>query len=170
VDPPPEGQPCPACGSIKQNIAIEVPVEGMRLRGEIGNVRIVDYPHVLLQEAETLIQHSQYGAAVMVAHIACEITVRQALSRALKLKGASVVEDPVLQLFNGYSLWADGEKRFYKAVTGDEKLTKEKFWKSYGESVQRRNAYAHKGIQGGEAEARESLKACTAFVEHVSRV
>jgi hypothetical protein len=169
VEPPPAGQPCPTCGSIKQTVAIEIQPAVLAITaGKVG-VEVIDYPHVLLQEAQLLVERQQHGIATMVAHVACEVTVLQALTRAFRRRAIPGLEEAMSEYFNGYNLGNSRLRGFYTALTGDE-IVKQPFWADFKHSSERRNDFAHDGTSPTEPEARTSLKACTAFVKHVSGV
>jgi hypothetical protein len=92
VEPPPADRPCPKCGSIRQNINVAISPDVVAVNAGTVVAKVVDYPQVLLQEAQLLIDRRQYGMATIVAHVACEITVEQALSRAFARRSVSDLE------------------------------------------------------------------------------
>jgi hypothetical protein len=166
--PPPADAPCPQCGRVGQNISVALRGEELKISAGVVGVTIVDYQRILLQDAAEHIKHKDYSVTIVVAHVACEITAQQGLTRAFTRRGISELEHPVRRLFTGFNLANERIRAIYEAVSGDA-VHQQSFWQALTESAERRNRYVHSGTQATEQEAQNSLTACTAFVEHVSR-
>jgi hypothetical protein len=160
VIPPPKDLPCPRCGSLSRRTDVEV--DGVNLPATI------DYPNLLLKDAEELIEQSRHGLAVLVAHMACDIAVQRSLSAAFARKHIGELEEPISKSCSGYNLANDRLREFYTALTGDA-IEFEPFWSDFTQSAHRRNRIVHEGIAAALPAARESLEAATALVEHVIR-
>ena len=166
--PPAQDTPCPACGHIGQNISVMLHGEEMKIPAGVVGVTIVDYPRILLQDAAQHIAHQDFGVAIVVAHVACEIIAQQAMTRAFSRRSITELETPVRKLFTGFNFANDRIRAIYEAVSGDD-IHNQPFWTEFKKSADRRNNYSHSGTQATEQEAKDSVRACTAFVEHVSR-
>src|SRR5216683_4170697 len=77
----------------------------------------ISYPEKLLAAARDLIDKSEFSIAVVVAHMACEISVERAMLRAYKAKGIEYLEQPIKDLWLGYNLNNERVRKLYKAVT-----------------------------------------------------
>ena len=73
--------------------------EEIKITAGVVGVTIVDYPRILLQDAAQHIAHQDFGVAIVVAHVACEITAQQALTRAFARRSITELETPVRKLF-----------------------------------------------------------------------
>lgn len=136
------------------------------LVGDSAEMMVVDYPHLLLNEAQDLIARRQFGIAVVVAHMACEVAVERALSATFATRSIEYLEKPVRAFLNGYSLHNERLRNLYTALTGDA-IHDEPFWAQYTESAKRRNHVVHQGRTATEVEAHNSHEVATAFVNHV---
>jgi hypothetical protein len=169
--PPAHDAPCPACGHIGQDVTVGL--TGVEAKGEVGTlgVTIVDYPKILLQEADALLtRQQQYGLSIVVAHTACEVATERAFSRAFASRGVPDLEDPVTEFFISYNMGNDRVRRVYVALTGDlAGKTLPAWWSAFAESVQRRNRIVHRGERASQQEAMKSLNACAAFVDYLNR-
>jgi hypothetical protein len=168
VAPPAQDAPCPTCGHIGQDISVMLRAEEMKITAGVVGVTIVDYQRILLQDAAQHIAHQDFGVAIVVAHVACEITAQQAMTRAFARRSVPELEKPVRKLFTGFNFANDRIRAIYEAVSGDD-IHNQPFWTEFTKSADRRNSYSHSGTEATEQEAKDSLQACTAFVEHVSR-
>lgn len=133
--------------------------------GEVG-LTFVPYPEKLLGTARDLIDKGEFSIAVVVAHMACEISVERALSRAFKSKGIDYLEQPVFKLFPSYNLANKRVRNLYNAVTGNE-IQKQSFWKEFKASATRRNNAVHDGKIATKAEAEDSFTAATELVAYL---
>ena len=79
--------PCPRCGSTRRNIAVTLQAAQLTITGGPVEVKVIDYPRLLLKEAADVIGRGQFGIAVVVAHMACEVAMSR---RLLKFGGGSV--------------------------------------------------------------------------------
>ncbi len=136
------------------------------LVGESATVVVITYPEALLTTAQGLIASGEFSIAVVVAHMACEISAERALSRTFAAKGIEYLEESVEDLLPGYNLANDRVRNLYNAVSGDQ-IQKQSFWQAFKESATRRNQAVHKGriVTKGEAEA--SYKAASDLVAYL---
>jgi hypothetical protein len=158
--------PCPRCGSSERNYAIQVPAGDSVIIGESPTVSVVWYPDALLTAAQELVQTGQYSIAMVVAHMACEISVEQVISGAFTARGIEYLEDSVTNLLPSYNVSNDRVRSLYNAVTGDQ-IEKQSFWQNFKESAKRRNEAVHKGRRISKDEAEASLTAATELVTHL---
>ena len=100
---PPSG-PCPRCGSMARDDNIEVPTGNFSVSTESPTVFVTPYAETLLAKAQELITQGEFSIAVVVAHMACEIRVESALSRAFEEKNIVYLKEPVLQFLSGSAL------------------------------------------------------------------
>jgi len=70
---PAQPRPCPQCGSILARQDGEVS-EGVSPGGREAT-HVSAYPDALLATARRMIAEEEFGVAVVVAHMACEITL-----------------------------------------------------------------------------------------------
>lgn len=68
------------------------------LTGHDVDLIYISYPEKLLTAAQDLIEKGEFGIAVVVAHMACEISVGRAISRAFKAKGIDYLQQSVEDL------------------------------------------------------------------------
>jgi hypothetical protein len=162
---------CPKCGSIARSffpLSLHL-ADAITVSAE-ANVEVATYPETLLKTARHLIDSDRnYGIAIIVLHIACEITTDKKMSEAFARKGIQDLEDPVCSFFSGYNL-ANNDKirKLYIALTGDD-IQKQPFWQKFTESAGRRNQIIHGGrIVTDKAEAEASYEAVKSFLAHLN--
>jgi hypothetical protein len=124
---------------------------------------VIPYSEALLATAQRLIADGEFSIAVVVAHMACEISAERALSRAFAAKGIGYLEESVEDLLPSYNLANDRVRNLYNVVTGNE-MEKQSFWEAFKESATRRNQAVHKGRIVTRAEAEASFKATSDLV------
>ena len=107
------------------------------------------------------------STAIVVAHVACEAAVTRCIGRQLSHRGNEDLVAPVLDAMSGHALLGRANRTLYRALTGDEELTKQAFWKPYKSSVEQRNQIVHSGSVYGRSDAEECLEAATAFVAYL---
>lgn len=129
---------------------------------------IITYPQKLLNLARRLIDEGEFGVAVVVAHMACEIATERTLSEAFGAKGIPDLEDAVTNLFSGNNLANDRIRKLYTALTGDE-VEKAPFWQKFKLSAQRRNDIAHSSITVTKSEAEDTYMAARDLVTHLKK-
>jgi hypothetical protein len=128
-----------------------------------GTLSVKYYEEKLLETAESLIDQREFCIAVVVAHMACEVAVERALSRAYKAKNVTYLEDWVSSCLNGYNMGNSKVRNLYVALTG-HKIQGEGFWRQFTDSTERRNKIVHTAFQVAESDARNSLCAARALV------
>jgi len=137
----------------------------LNLKGDL-KVVYISYPEKLLTAARDLIDKGEFSIAVVVAHMACEISVERALSRAFKAKGIDYLQQPIKELGFSYNLANDRVRKLYNAVTGDE-IQKQSFWKEFKASAERRNDAVHEGKIATKEEAEASFAAGSDLVAYL---
>jgi hypothetical protein len=136
------------------------------LTGHDADLIYISYPEKLLTTAQELIEKGEFSIAVVVVHMACEISVERAISRAFKAKGIDYLQQPVEDLLSGYNLANERVRNLYNAVTGGE-IQKQPFWQQFKESATRRNKAVHEGKIATKAEAEASFNAASSLVQHL---
>jgi hypothetical protein len=136
------------------------------LSGHDVNLIYISYPEKLLTAAQDLIEKGEFSIAVVVAHIACEISVERAISRAFKEKGIDYLQKPVEELLPSYNLANPRVEKIYNAISGDE-IQKQPFWQQFKESATRRNHAVHEGKVATKPEAEASFNATRSLVEYL---
>lgn len=163
---PTQRKPCPQCGSLARAFSLEV--HATVHVSATAELSVVTYPQTLLAACKGLIDDGQYGISVVVAHMACEVSVERALSAAFASKGLQYLEDPVLDFLNGYNLGNDRNRRLYAALTNDH-IEQHLFWSALKESATRRNNIVHGSSVVGQTEAESSYRAASAFITHLNQ-
>ena len=150
---------------------VVVTVEPLILRLKVPPVTVhMRYYHeTLVSLAEELLKQKAFGVAVVVAHMACEIVVERAMTKAFAKRSIQDLEDRIMEFVPGYNLGNDRIRKLYTALTGD-KVGDEAFWQEFKDSSQRRNRSIHNGEQIAEADANRSVTVVRKFIEHVERV
>lgn len=163
---PSQRKPCPKCGSLARVFSLEV--HATVHLSATAEVTAFTYPETLLAACRGLIDDGHYGISVVVAHMACEVSVERSLSAAFAAKGLQYLEDPVLDFLNGYNLGNDRNRKLYAALTNDN-IEQQAFWPAFKESATRRNNIVHGGGIVGQAEVGSSYQAARAFIAHLKQ-
>lgn len=163
---PTQRNPCPQCGSLARSFNLQLDPGVLRLAGDTVNVVVITYPERLLTAAQDLIANGEFSIAVVVAHMACEVSAERALSRAFVTKGIDYLAEVLEDLLPGYNLTNDRLRKLYNAVMGDQ-IQAQPFWQAFKESATRRNQVVHKGKIANQAEAEKSLKAASDLVAYL---
>lgn len=161
---PAQRKPCPRCGSMGRRSGVEV-LDGIGIV-ESATAIIIPYPEALLTKAQELIVNGDFNIAVVVAHMACEISVERAISRAFAAKGIGYLEEAVEELLSCYNIANKRVRNLYNALTGDQ-IQNQSFWKSFEESATRRNKAVHEGRIVVKAAAENSHKAASDLVAYL---
>jgi len=132
-----------------------------------ATLTLIPYEKPLLDKAQELITKGDmtkgdFSIAVVVAHMACEISAERAILRAFDAKGIKYRKD-----FSGFNLASNRLSNLYNAVTGDEIQKKFSSWKAFKESATRRNQAVHRARLLTKAEAEDSHKAASDLVTYL---
>jgi hypothetical protein len=136
------------------------------MMGSAVTLTVTRYEDTLLAKAQELITTGEFSIAVVVAHMACEISAERTISQAFARKGVGYLEDPVLAYVSGYNLANERLRNLYNALTGNN-IQDESFWAAFKASAERRNQAVHKGKIVTEAEAEDSYKAVSALIAYL---
>lgn len=161
-----EGTPCPNCGSTARMIFLQPAPGHYEVREQPAQLSVITYPDNLLRTAERLFKEGQYSIAVVIAHMACEISTEHTMGEAFRTRNIVDLEQPVEALLSGYNLANKRLRKLYVALTGDQ-IHEKDFWAKFTESAKRRNRIIHGGALAGEVEAEESLQATSKLVAHL---
>jgi hypothetical protein len=133
-----------------------------------ATLTLIPYEEPLLAKAQELITKGDmtkgdFSIAVVVAHLACEISAERAILRAFAAKGIKYRKDN----FSGFNLASNRLSNLYNAVTGDEIQKKFSSWKAFKKSANRRNEAVHNGKIITKTEAEDSYKAASDLVAYL---
>lgn len=164
---PAQRKPCPKCGSTGRNYEV---VKSMASSSSVTvETTVITYPQRLLTLARKLIDDGEFGIAVVVAHVACEVATERTLSEGFAAKGVSYLEDAVTKLFSGNNLADSRIRRLYTALTGDQ-VEKAPFWQKFKRSRDElRNSIVHSSITVTKAQAEDSYVAARELVAHLRK-
>jgi hypothetical protein len=157
-------EPCPQCGSKARRIGLATTTQ-MSLRVSASHT-VTPYSETLLAKSQDLIAKGEFSIAVVVAHMACEISTERAISRAFADKDIQYLEEPVFAFLSGFNLANERIRDLYNAMTGRE-IQKQPFWQAFKESAKHRNSAVHKGGAVTKAEAEDSYKAASDLVAYL---
>jgi hypothetical protein len=158
--------PCPKCGS-KGRIQQRLIIDGLTFEVKATG-KVISYPQTLLSIAKGLIDRGQFGIAIIVCHMACEVAVERALSASFAARGIADLEEPVEKLLNGFNLGNHRTRKLYTALTKDQ-IEVATFWNDFTASAERRNKIIHRGATADKGEAEKSFKAASSLVGHLKQ-
>jgi len=159
-------RPCPECSSLKRRYELSGHAK-MRATAT-AELTVITYPQTLLATGRDLLKREQYGIAIVVAHMACEVAAERSLAEAFKAKSLTHLEDPILAFVNGFNLATPRIRELYSALTGDE-IQKQPFWPPFTTSAKLRNSIMHNGKIASLSDAESSISAATALVAHLNK-
>ena len=97
--------PCPHCQSKARIHSAHVTTAVGTSVSILWNV--ISYTDKLFDTARRLFHEGEYGIAVVVAHMACEVAVERALTKEFAARGLEYLEDAVTGMMSGYNLGND---------------------------------------------------------------
>jgi hypothetical protein len=159
-------KPYPKFGSRGRGFKMNAGTGVFNVKGHHADWICFSYPEKLLTTAKDLIEKGEFSVAVVVAHMACEISVERAIYKAFKAKGVDYLQRPVKDLLSSYNLANDIVQNLYNAVT-DSEIQNEAFWQQFKESATTRNKAVHEGRIATKAEAEASFNAASSLVKHL---
>ncbi len=167
-DPSGSRQPCPQCESLTRGIFLKGSNCTMTPTSSSGQITVTTYPQVLLNTARDLMKREEYGIAIVVAHMACEVAAERTISQALKSKSDGDSEESKVKRFNGFNLGNKTIRASYTKLTGDA-VEEQGFWQAFKTSGDARNSIMHGGKMASLSEAEASLTATSALVAHLKK-
>lgn len=167
----PEGTMCPHCGEIlRRNITVHLSGAVIGISGGIANLTVRTYPEGLLEEVADLIERDKFTLAVVVAQMACEISVERALTRAFDSKGVDEeIRNMITRMLTGRSITNPNVRKMYNTLTGKDvhkELEHLGIWKGLTNLAEWRNAAVHRGAIWTKTEADAALQTATALVQY----
>jgi hypothetical protein len=161
---PAQCAPCPKCGSTSRRIKMPEATGIITMLASSGTptLTLSGLEDALLTRAQELIATGDFMIAVVVAHIACEISAERAILRAFAERGIEYRDEQ----YPNFHLANCRPCSFYNALTGGQ-IHKQPFWPGFKKSAARRNAAVHKGKFVTKAEAETSYKAASALVAYL---
>jgi hypothetical protein len=127
------------------------------------------YHRTLLESADRLLSQNEPAAALVMAHMACEIYTEQVIVLAFQKRGFAELQDSVMDLFSTHSLANDRLRKLYLALTRDP-IAQTSFWSRFKASSQLRNEAVHHGARVSVDQARDACAVAREFVAHVDAV
>ena len=159
--------PCPNCGSMKRKYSLKV---SATVSVSISvDATTITYAQSFLDTAGDWIDgtvNELYSMAIIVCHAACEIATERAFDRAFGGLSNDSLETILRKRIERKNIDNEEVRKLFDALTGGD-LASEPFWPRYMDSVERRNAVAHRAKLFTQDEARETHKAATALVNHL---
>ena len=113
-------------------------------------------------------ERGEYGIAIVVAHMACEVATERAFSESFDKQSIQHLEKPIFEFVSGYNLGRDAIRVLYTAFTGDE-IQSQPFWPKFKASSTLRNHIMHKGAMASQLNAETSLAAADALVAYLKK-
>jgi hypothetical protein len=159
-------QPCPQCAARTRRY--ELSAHAVCHASATAQLTVTTYPQTLLATAHDLLEREQYGIAVVVAHMACEVAAERTMAEAFGTKSIEHLEAPILAFINGFNLATQRIRELYSALTGDQ-IQQQKFWQGFTDSSKLRNSIMHNGKIAVRQEAEASLAAATALIGHLKK-
>jgi len=153
--------------NIPENMRRALPgaTGSITVAGSTATLTITRLEDALLTKAQELItkgDKDDFRIAVVVAHMACEISAERAILRAFVARGIEYCDEN----YPNFNLASSRPCNLYNAVTGNH-IHKQPFWKPFKMSATRRNKVVHKGKPVTKAEAEASYKAASDLVAYL---
>lgn len=120
-----------------------------------------------LDRSKALLDAGQPDLAVVIAHVAFEMLIRDAINEELEARKLDWLGAHIK--FRSYSLADKQQRRYWKDLMGDAIVESEP-WNDYANHVTRRNLIVHEGRPVEPADASASISAIEAMIEHVENV
>ena len=100
-----------------------------------------------------MISHDRYEISVVIAQMACEVSVERIFGLFFTHRGLKEFEAPIEDLLPSFNFGNDKVRKLYTALTGDN-IQSEFFWSEYKTMVSIRNKAVHAGerIQKNQAQ------------------
>lgn len=126
----------------------------------------------MLEGAAEHVEAERFQEAILIAQAAAEACSTRAIT-ALLAEHSPPLRDALLGAFghdSNYNLTPSGARKVCTFLT-DEIITDQAFWSDYKGHIERRNNVAHNTAFGlKKADAENSLRAATLFIEHIEMV
>jgi hypothetical protein len=139
------------------------------IAGSDAALPVTQYHEILLNISKNLFKQGQYSFAIVICHTACEILVERIITKAFDDKKAMNLRKFIVSNSTSYNLGAKTIKSLYTALTGDNEIQKQSFWKEFKSSVDRRNDIVHRGKMFQQGDAEKSLKAASDLITYLDR-
>lgn len=162
---PTEKNPCPKCGSTVRRYEVSVTAIGTATATVTAS--LIPHPVRLLSIARKLLDDGEFAISIVVMHMACEVSVARALTRAFQSRGIPDLEEPVEDFLSGYNLGNPRLRNLFNTMTL-KAIHKEPFWKPFKESATRRNKIIHNGATATKAEAEDSFNATSELIKSLT--
>jgi len=132
---------------------------------------IQPYHYDVLAIARNFLDSNMDDIAVIVAQTACEVATENVLSGLLQHHRLPAVFEPWVK--DGIRRGDISDRRvlsLYRALSGDDSITKEPFWEPYRKHVNARNRVVHQGAHVSRQEASDSCDIALKLIRHFETV
>lgn len=120
----------------------------------------------LLDSAETWHNQGHYKEAVIIAQTGLELFTEKMLGYLYRARGVEYLKPQFENLLINYNIGNTKVSGLYIALSNDP-IRQESFWAPLIEHVELRNKLVHDGEDATEVQARSSLNAVKALIDHV---
>jgi hypothetical protein len=155
---------CSECGAVPQALHMRAS-DSVSVTDSV-TATLATYSEACLATAERLVSAGDYGIAVVVVHMACEIAVERGLSAAFSARGIGDLEESIDELLPGYNLANPRVLRLFTALTGRD-VQHQPFWQAFKEPAKRRNEVVHRGRIMKKPDADASVQTARQLVTFV---
>jgi hypothetical protein len=144
-------------------------LEGGRYEMKGGSVRLVYTPYYenILASARRLIDEGHHQAAVLVAHMGCEVFIGQVIVALMTRAGRPDPEAWAEGNTKGFSLKTQEIRELYISLSKDPIPESFRRWREYDEHVELRNKVAHRGAMVTASEATMVCEVAEALATHM---
>jgi hypothetical protein len=143
--------------------------DGGRAEAKGSPVHLVYTPYYenILASARQLINDGHYQAAVLVAHMACEVFIGQVIVALMKREGWPDPEGWAEDYREGFSFLNPLIRERYVELSKDSITDTFARWREYDQHVQLRNRVAHRGARVTASEATMVCEVAEALATHM---
>lgn len=122
----------------------------------------------LIDSAQSWHEQGHYKEAVILAQTGLELFTEKILAHLYKMRGIEYLKPEFEHLLTNYNIANSKVSGLYVALSGD-KIKQAPFWTALEAHAELRNKLVHDGEDTDEPQARKSLEAVKALIEHVSQ-
>lgn len=120
----------------------------------------------LLSSAEAALADGDHKVAVILAQSAVELFTAKILVYLYRERDVEYLKRPFEHLLINYNIGNSKVSELYMALSGDP-INQQPFWAQFTDHVQLRNDLIHDGADATPDQAKASLEAVTAVIDHI---
>ncbi len=132
-------------------------------------VRYPPYHEVLLGNARQLITAGHFQAAVLIAHMACEVCTGQVIVGLMERRGLEEAQEWAEEYRESFSFLNPTVRALYFSLTGERINIAFRRWREHAGSVELRNRLSHRGARVTEAQAENACDVVQALTARLRR-